>query len=110
MGAAVDEVLAELETRQAEEDALIARLPPEEVGRRRDALSVSIGRSTGILLNLLVRESGARAILELGTSFGYSTIWLADAARCLSDAATPCRAIGRLALNLEVLRRGLAAI
>jgi predicted O-methyltransferase YrrM len=32
------------------------------------------------LLGVLVRARSARAILELGTSNGYSTIWLADAA------------------------------
>jgi predicted O-methyltransferase YrrM len=31
------------------------------------------------LLALLVRATGARAVLELGTSNGYSTLWLADA-------------------------------
>jgi predicted O-methyltransferase YrrM len=35
---------------------------------------------TGALLNLLVRTLGARDLLELGTSNGYSTIWLAEAA------------------------------
>ncbi len=35
---------------------------------------------TAELLGVLVRASGARRILELGTSNGYSTIWLADAA------------------------------
>lgn len=35
---------------------------------------------TGALLNLLVRTLGARSVLELGTSNGYSTIWLAEAA------------------------------
>jgi predicted O-methyltransferase YrrM len=34
---------------------------------------------TGALLNLLVRTLGARSVLELGTSNGYSTIWLAEA-------------------------------
>lgn len=33
------------------------------------------------LLALLVRATGARAVLELGTSNGYSTLWLADALR-----------------------------
>jgi predicted O-methyltransferase YrrM len=33
------------------------------------------------LLALLVRATGARAVLELGTSNGYSTLWLADAVR-----------------------------
>jgi predicted O-methyltransferase YrrM len=34
---------------------------------------------TGALLNLLLRTSGARDVLELGTSNGYSTIWLGEA-------------------------------
>jgi predicted O-methyltransferase YrrM len=36
---------------------------------------------TAGLLALLVRALEARRILELGTSNGYSTLWLADAAR-----------------------------
>lgn len=32
------------------------------------------------LLGVLIQACGARRILELGTSNGYSTIWLADAA------------------------------
>lgn len=36
---------------------------------------------TAQLLALLVRALGARRLLELGTSNGYSTLWLADAAR-----------------------------
>ena len=35
---------------------------------------------TAELLGVLIRASGARRILELGTSNGYSTLWLADAA------------------------------
>lgn len=34
---------------------------------------------TAALLALLVRATGARRVLELGTSNGYSTVWLADA-------------------------------
>jgi predicted O-methyltransferase YrrM len=36
---------------------------------------------TAELLGVLIRAVGAKGILELGTSNGYSTIWLADAAR-----------------------------
>jgi predicted O-methyltransferase YrrM len=35
---------------------------------------------TAELLAVLVKATGARRLLELGTSIGYSTIWLADAA------------------------------
>ena len=38
---------------------------------------------TARLLALLVRATGARAVLELGTSNGYSTLWLADSARAV---------------------------
>jgi predicted O-methyltransferase YrrM len=38
---------------------------------------------TAQLLALLVRALGARRLLELGTSNGYSTLWLADAARSI---------------------------
>lgn len=36
---------------------------------------------TARLLAVLVRALGAKRLLELGTSNGYSTLWLADAAR-----------------------------
>ena len=36
---------------------------------------------TAELLGVLIRAVGAKRILELGTSNGYSTIWLADAAQ-----------------------------
>jgi predicted O-methyltransferase YrrM len=35
---------------------------------------------SGALINLLIRAVRARDVLELGTSNGYSTIWLAEAA------------------------------
>jgi len=36
---------------------------------------------TARLLSVLIRATGARRILEIGTSNGYSTMWLAEAAR-----------------------------
>ncbi len=41
--------------------------------------SISVSPNQGRLLFLLARAMGARAILELGTLGGYSTIWLARA-------------------------------
>ena len=40
------------------------------------------------LLSVLVRATGARAVLELGTSNGYSTVWLADAVRATGGRLT----------------------
>lgn len=85
---ALTPVLAEYETRQAEEDALMARLPAHEIGQRRDDFLLSVGGATGVLLNLIVRESRARSILELGTAAGYSTLWLADAANATGGRVT----------------------
>jgi predicted O-methyltransferase YrrM len=42
---------------------------------------LNITRDTGEFLSVLVRATGARRVLELGTSNGYSTLWLASAAR-----------------------------
>jgi cephalosporin hydroxylase len=36
----------------------------------------------------IVEESEARAILEVGTSYGYSTVWLAEAARATGGIVT----------------------
>ena len=38
---------------------------------------INVAPSQGKLLNLLLRVSGAKRILELGTLGGYSTMWMA---------------------------------
>ncbi|MPV68325.1 O-methyltransferase [Burkholderia sp. BE17] len=42
---------------------------------------LAVSRDTGTLLYMLARSSGARAIVEFGTSFGISTLHLAAALR-----------------------------
>jgi len=76
-------VLADYEARAEREEALWDTLGPEEAERRIDEMLLPVGRATGTLLNLLAREAGARRILEVGSSFGYSTVWLAEAARAV---------------------------
>jgi predicted O-methyltransferase YrrM len=49
---------------------------------RRERLR-NLEPETAALLALLVRATAARRILEAGTSNGYSTLWLADAARAV---------------------------
>ncbi|MDR1168262.1 MAG: O-methyltransferase [Heliobacteriaceae bacterium] len=41
----------------------------------------NISRVTGRFLNILVREANAENVLEIGTSNGYSGIWLGSAVR-----------------------------
>jgi predicted O-methyltransferase YrrM len=57
-----------------------------EAGRRFDAAQSdrldrlrNLEPESGALLNLLMRALGARDVLELGTSNGVSTVWLAEA-------------------------------
>jgi predicted O-methyltransferase YrrM len=49
-------------------------------GRLKD-LWLPVSRETGLLLYMLARSSGARTIVEFGTSFGISTLHLAAALR-----------------------------
>lgn len=77
--ARIEQVLAEYDTRAAAEQSLHAA--GWDADERRDQLLLRIGPETGRLVSILVRGAGARSIVELGTSFGYSTVWLAAAAR-----------------------------
>src|ERR1700729_3242908 len=52
----------------------------ELYGRMKD-LPLAVSRETGALLYMLARSSGARTIVEFGTSFGISTLHLAAALR-----------------------------
>jgi predicted O-methyltransferase YrrM len=81
MDANIERLLSEYEARAAEEWRRADALGPQEFATIRDELLLSVGRATGQLLNLLIRESNAKSILELGTSYGYSAVWLAEAAR-----------------------------
>ena len=49
---------------------------------------LNITRDTGEFLSVLVQATAARRVLEIGTSNGYSTLWLANAARATSGAVT----------------------
>ena len=49
---------------------------------------LNITRDTGEFLSVLVRATRARRILEIGTSNGYSTLWLAEAAKAIGGAVT----------------------
>ena len=81
MDNAIETVLERFHERSARESELMTSLPPEEFRRRLDEFLLPIGPEAGRFLNLMVKISGAVSILEVGTSHGYSALWLAEAAR-----------------------------
>jgi predicted O-methyltransferase YrrM len=68
-------LLRELERFGAENDA---------GARQRSEKMLNITPDTGELLAILAQGIKARRVLEIGTSNGYSTIWLADAMKAVS--------------------------
>lgn len=74
MRRAIEQTLAELE---AQRSAQVELRPPGS--RDRDTLMLAVGPETGKLLNTLLRATGARNVLEIGGSMGYSTVWQAEA-------------------------------
>jgi predicted O-methyltransferase YrrM len=60
--------------------------------RERSRRMLNISRETGQFLAVLVRATKARHVLEIGTSNGYSTLWLAEAARANDGAVTTVEA------------------
>jgi len=83
MDPAVSAVLADYEARAEREQDIWSTRSADENLRRRDEMLLPVGRAAGMLMNLLIKEGEARRILEVGSSYGYSTTWLAEAARAI---------------------------
>ena len=81
-------VIEEYEQRAAREEGMFESLTPAEAMQRRDEMLLPVGREAGAFINLLIREGGLRRILEVGSSYGYSTQWLAEAARAVDGRVT----------------------
>ncbi len=75
----IDDLLLELEN---------FGLSNDETHTERGRRMLNITRDTGQLLAVLVQARNARRILEIGTSNGYSTLWLARAAQALGGSVT----------------------
>jgi predicted O-methyltransferase YrrM len=67
---------------------------PDRLHRRRN-----LSPDAAALLAVVLRAMGARSVLEIGTSNGYSTLWLADAVR----------ATGGRVLSVDLAAEGQAA-
>lgn len=80
----------------------------EQFGRTNDAATtdrprrmLNITRDTGEFLAVLVKAADARRVFEIGTSNGYSTLWLASAVRATGGSVTT--------VESSELKRGMAA-
>ena len=69
-------------------DSLVAEFEAEETELQRTGAAMSFataalqaGPEVGGFLNLLIRLLGARTVVEVGTSYGYSALWMGEAAR-----------------------------
>lgn len=79
---AVSEVLEQYHQRIEDERPRMRRAVEDGTfGNVVDEFLLPVGPNSGQLINILAKSLAAPTILELGTSYGYSTIWLADAAR-----------------------------
>jgi predicted O-methyltransferase YrrM len=81
MEPAVERILREFEKRDAEEWERRLQMDRANQKWNVDDFLLSVGPATGQLINLLAKETKAQTILEVGSSYGYSTVWLAEAAR-----------------------------
>jgi predicted O-methyltransferase YrrM len=78
----------------------------------RSGRMLNITRDTGEFLSVLIRAMAARRILEIGTSNGYSTLWLAEAVPATGGMVTTVEVAEhkfRLA-SANFARSGLASI
>ena len=77
----VKAVLESFHARMRDEEKTMRAAPATGTDDWRDKVLLAVGPDTGRLINILARGLKAPTILELGTSYGYSGIWLAEAAR-----------------------------
>jgi predicted O-methyltransferase YrrM len=81
MDSKVQTVLDEYHARMARETAMMRTMSREEMAARLNDMLIAIGPQTAQVLSNLIKGQGARTIVELGASYGYSTVWFAEAAR-----------------------------
>jgi predicted O-methyltransferase YrrM len=75
-------VFADYVARDVAEQARMKDMGPAAFGSR-DELLLPVGEAVGAFLHALILARKPARILELGTSYGYSTLVIADAARAV---------------------------
>ena len=96
MESTISDVLQELHEASEMENAGSVKVPSEEK-------MLAITNDTGKLFNAMLRAMGAKHVLEVGMSVGFSTVWMAEAVmrtggRIVSIEADP-KKISRASAN-----------
>jgi len=79
MGETLSDLKEELERFGEANDAVV---------QDRSRRMLNITRDTGEFLSVMIRATAARRVLEIGTSNGYSTLWLAEALKATGGMVT----------------------
>lgn len=95
MDRAVELVIGEYEERERAESKIKREIGFDDDHSRRDEFLLSVGRSSAHLISILAKAGKPKTILEVGGSYGYSTVWLAEAAR----------SVGAKLISLEIHSR-----
>src|SRR5260370_17808032 len=81
-------VLDDYNARAKREAEISSNSAPQDILRSRDQFLLHIGEDVGRFLHSLLIARHAKHIVEIGTSYGYSTLFLADAARATGGRVT----------------------
>jgi predicted O-methyltransferase YrrM len=81
MDSKVKAVLDEYHIRMRREAELISTFSMQELEARKNEMLIAIGPQSAQILSNLIKGQGAQTIVELGASYGYSTLWFAQAAQ-----------------------------
>ena len=92
MNKQIASVLARYEERSRQEYPVVAAFSMQEYVAQRDGFLLDIGPESAKFLNILIKATRPKLVLEIGSSYGFSTLWLAEAA----DAA------GARVVSLEI--------
>jgi predicted O-methyltransferase YrrM len=76
-----ESVLRDFARRIEDEARIIRGFDHAAYMRQREDLLLGIGPESGQFLNQLIKAIRPKTIVEVGTAFGYSTLWIADAAK-----------------------------
>jgi predicted O-methyltransferase YrrM len=77
----------------------------DAVASNRDSKMFNITPATGEFLDILIRDAQPKSVLEIGTSNGYSSIWIARA--CQAIGAT-FHTVERSPAKIEQAKRNLS--